>query len=135
MVTSINNLGGAGSIPLSQTAGAETGVSSTGANQSANTESIKAASAKAQEAVAETVKKEINLSDENITKAIDVLNRASNMLNHKLQFTLSKDSGQLLVKIYDRESDKFIRQIPAEKVINVMDKLSDLIGIMVDEKR
>jgi len=135
MVTSINNLGGTGSIPLNQTTGMETGVSATGASQTANMDSIKAASAKAEKAVADTVKKEINLSDENITKAVDVLNRASNMLNHKLQFALNKDSGQLLVKIYDKESDKLIRQIPAERVINVMDKLSDLIGIMVDEKR
>ena len=42
------------------------------------------------------------------------------------------DSADLIVKIFDQETNKVVRQIPAEELLNLQKALEDLRGNIVD---
>ena len=44
------------------------------------------------------------------------------------------DNAELIVKIFDQKTDKLVRQIPAEELLNLAKALEDLRGNIVDTK-
>lgn len=52
-----------------------------------------------------------------LSNAIEKLNSRIQNLNRNLQFSLDKDSGELLVKVIDAQTHKVIRQIPSEEAL------------------
>ena len=52
-----------------------------------------------------------------LNDAIDKLNSKVQNLNRNLEFSLDKDSGDLLVKVVDAQTHKVIRQIPSEEAL------------------
>jgi flagellar protein FlaG len=54
---------------------------------------------------------------------------------HSVRFEMDKDVNTLVVKIYDRETDELVRQIPAEELLGVAKTLKDFRGLLIDQKR
>ncbi len=50
---------------------------------------------------------------------------------YSVRFENDKPSGSLVVKVVDRETDEVIRQIPAEEIMNLTNRMSDLRGNLV----
>lgn len=74
-------------------------------------------------------------------KAIQ-LKSAIDMANHKLRFTKTRcefkyyeDINRVAITVIDRETEEVIREIPPEETIELIQKLWELAGIIVDEKR
>jgi flagellar protein FlaG len=42
------------------------------------------------------------------------------------------DSADLIVKIFDQKTDKIVRQIPSEELVNLQKALADLRGHLID---
>ena len=40
-----------------------------------------------------------------------------------------------MVKVIDKDTDEIIREIPSEKVLDMVAKMWELNGLLVDEKR
>ena len=74
-----------------------------------------------------------NINDKEINKALQKLNGF--LSDEKARATLSyrEDSNRLIVTIYDKD-DKILMQIPSEKVLDIVDKMSELLGVSVDKK-
>lgn len=51
---------------------------------------------------------------------------------YSVRFENDKPSGNLVVKIVDRETDEVIRQIPPEELMNLTKRMSDLRGNIVN---
>lgn len=54
-----------------------------------------------------------------------------NAVNHRIKFSVHENSGQVVIKIVERESDEVIRQIPPEEIIKLMDDLEEMQGHIV----
>jgi flagellar protein FlaG len=54
--------------------------------------------------------------------------------NLGLQFSVHKATGRTMVKVVDKETEKLIREIPPEDLLNLVDKLDEMIGILFDKK-
>ncbi len=77
------------------------------------------------------------LPDENVVKAVSetdaqAVENAVSKLNEYVQstartlnFQVDDDSGKTVIKVYDRESDKLIRQIPNELVLELARRLNE----------
>lgn len=69
--------------------------------------------------------------------AVDLTNEAFRITNYHLEFRLHEDSGRYQVKVIDSESQKVIREIPPEKVLEfsaqIRQMLDKALGILVDE--
>lgn len=75
-------------------------------------------------------------------KIIAQLKSAMDMANNKLKFTRTKcefkyydDVNRVAIKVIDRETEEVIREIPPEETIELVQKLWEMAGILVDEKR
>jgi flagellar protein FlaG len=51
-----------------------------------------------------------------------------------LQFSVHDKTGRTFVKIMDKATDKLIREIPSEEVLNLAAKMDEMIGILFDKK-
>ncbi len=54
--------------------------------------------------------------------------------NVGLQFSMHDDSGRTMVKIMDKTTEKVLREIPSEDVLDLVAKIEEMIGILFDSK-
>lgn len=55
-------------------------------------------------------------------------------LNIRLDFKVSEETGDLIVRVLHRETEEVIREIPPEDVRKLNQKLVELRGVLFDEK-
>tara|TARA_B100001029_G_C15020099_1_gene429953 strand:- start:547 stop:927 length:381 start_codon:yes stop_codon:yes gene_type:complete len=77
--------------------------------------------------LSEVVKKE----DFNTT--IDSVNEYVEMFNTKVSFTID-DKSREIIHVYDNETGDLIRQIPPKEMIELVDKLEEIAGIIFNNK-
>ena len=72
-----------------------------------------------------------------IKSAIDQANERVKQQNgyRRLAFSYNKETKKISIKVYDEITKEIIREIPPEKASNILNKVHDLAGIVVDEKR
>ncbi len=51
-----------------------------------------------------------------------------------LEFSLHKETGTIMVKVMNRETQEVVREIPSEKILDLVAALWEMNGILVDEK-
>jgi flagellar protein FlaG len=54
-------------------------------------------------------------------------------LNIRLDFKIHEETGNLVVRVFNRETDELIREVPPEELLNLNEKLSELRGILFDQ--
>ncbi len=70
---------------------------------------------------------------EQIKAALENANKRAQMSHTSARFLYHDDINRISISIVDTETDKVIREYPAEETLNVLSKLYELVGIMVDE--
>ena len=83
-----------------------------------------------------TEKKEVTqpLTAEQLEKVAQQLQDFVGDLNRSLEFSVDKDSGRDVIKVFDRESGDLLKQFPSEEVLTLVSKLSDMVGGFIDAK-
>lgn len=51
------------------------------------------------------------------------------------QFSIHEKTNQIMIKIVDQETREVLKEIPSEKILDMVAKMCDLAGVFVDEKR
>ena len=76
-------------------------------------------------------------AERRIKSAIDQANEKVKQQNgyRRLAFSYNKETKKISIKVYDEITKEIIREIPPEKASVILDKVHDLAGIVVDEKR
>ena len=73
-------------------------------------------------------------TNEQIKKAVEKLNK--NMLSHsEAVFGIHEATNRVTIKIIDKDTKKVLKEIPPEKTLDMIAKVWELAGLMVDEKR
>ncbi|MTI46790.1 flagellar protein FlaG [Sporosalibacterium faouarense] len=73
-------------------------------------------------------------SEEKIIKAIESANKKFEVYDRKLKFSVHEKTNSIIVKIVDSNTDEVIREIPPEKILDMVANLLEMAGIIVDEK-
>ncbi|MEF3168902.1 MAG: flagellar protein FlaG [Deltaproteobacteria bacterium] len=57
-------------------------------------------------------------------------------LLHKvgISFSLHKETGRTMVKVFDKETNKLIREIPPEEFLDLAVKIHEMVGILFDKR-
>lgn len=76
-----------------------------------------------------------NVSDQMVKDAINEANSKLKINNRRCQFTYEKDINRVAVKLIDEETGEVIREIPSEETLDMLRKLQEMAGLMVDEQR
>ena len=69
-----------------------------------------------------------------LAEAIDHLNDMAQRNNYNLNFSVDDQSNQVVVRVRDAKSGEVIRQMPNEAALRMAQNLSDLKGLISDEK-
>lgn len=68
-----------------------------------------------------------------IKKAVEDINKKAN--NSEAIFGIHEDTNRVMIKIVDKNTKKVIKELPPEKTLDMIAKVWELAGLMVDEKR
>ena len=76
-------------------------------------------------------------SDDEVKAAIEQANkRAKTVFGHaNAEFSYHEATKRISVKIVDQDTNEVIREIPPEKTLDMISKMWELAGLVVDEKR
>lgn len=94
-------------------------------NQKYSNDAEKAADQK--QKLTEIVKKE------DFNTAINSVNDYVEMFNNKVSFSIDEKSREI-IHVYDNETGELIRQIPPKEMIELVDKLEEIAGIIFNNK-
>ena len=72
-------------------------------------------------------------TNEQIRKAVEKLNKS--MAQSEAVFGIHEDTKRIMIKIVDKKSKEVIKEYPPEKTLDMIAKVWELAGILVDEKR
>lgn len=68
-----------------------------------------------------------------------VIDQANSKVKHsgtrQLAFSYNENTKRISIKVYDALTKEIIREIPPEKTLEMLERVYDIAGIMVDEKR
>lgn len=75
-----------------------------------------------------------HVTNEQIKKAVEKLNKS--MMSHsEAVFGIHEATNRVTIKIIDKDTKKVIKELPPEKTLDMIAKVWELAGILVDEKR
>ncbi|MBQ6024768.1 MAG: flagellar protein FlaG [Lachnospiraceae bacterium] len=74
-------------------------------------------------------------SDEEVKSAIKEANKRAIFGHASAQFSYHEATKRISVKIVDNDTKEIIREIPPEKTLDMISKMWELAGLVVDEKR
>ena len=74
------------------------------------------------------------VTNEQIKKAVEKLNK--NMMSHsEAVFGIHEATNRVTIKIVDKDTKEVIKELPPEKTLDMIAKVWEIAGILVDEKR
>ena len=72
-------------------------------------------------------------SERSIKNAVEEINRKSN--NMEAIFGYHEGTNRVMIKILDKDTKEVKKEYPAEKTLDMIQKVWEMAGLMVDEKR
>lgn len=77
---------------------------------------------------------EKSLQEHNLIKEIEKANKKLEKVDMGLEFSIHEQTKQIMIKVIDRAKDEVIREIPSEKILDIMASMCENAGLLVDEK-
>lgn len=102
------------------------------------TESIKVSTAKSNESFQSLSNKppiQLSLDEKQWINLIERANKALTGGNRSFEFSIHQATNQIMIKVIDTETHDVIREIPNEKILDMVAKMWEMAGIFVDERR
>ena len=72
-------------------------------------------------------------SNESARQAAQTYNKLTE--NTKAVFGVNEATNRITIKIVDKDTDEIIKEFPAEKTLDMIARVWEMAGLMVDEKR
>ena len=69
-----------------------------------------------------------------VNEAVSAINAQVQRVSQNLRFSVDQDSGRVVVKVVDGETDQVIRQIPSEEALAISHSLDKLQGLIIQQK-
>lgn len=81
--------------------------------------------------------KEIREIKENkqLEEAIEKFNKAVAGYDRECKISIHEKTNSIMVKIIDTKTREVVREIPPEKILDLVAKMCELAGIIIDERR
>ncbi len=93
-------------------------------------------SAEAKGAAAEEKKEEEAVAaSSKIKDAVDKVNQNIVPSKTRCEFSYHEDTNRISIKVIDQETEETIKEIPAEETLDMLSKIWEFAGVLVDERR
>lgn len=74
---------------------------------------------------------EKEITEEEVIAAIETANQKLEYYDTRVEFSIHEQTRQIMVKIF--KNDELIREIPPEKILDLVAKMMEMAGLIVDE--
>jgi flagellar protein FlaG len=78
---------------------------------------------------------QFSIGEEQLIKAIEQANKALQGVNTSFEFSIHEGTKEIMVKVLNKDTGQVVREIPSEKILDLVARLWEMSGIMVDERR
>jgi len=85
--------------------------------------------------LSEIEKRSLPVSEKVVIEAIEKANKAISGGNRRFEFSIHEETKAIMVKVIDAETNELIREIPPEKILDIIAAIWEMAGIIVDERR
>lgn len=79
--------------------------------------------------------KQASVSEKMVISAIEKANKVMINANRSMEFSIHEITKEIMVKVIDTETKEVVREIPSEKLVDLVANLMELAGLIVDERR
>lgn len=79
--------------------------------------------------------KNAQTTPDQLRKMIEEMNKKINNSNEIAMFGIHEDTNRVMIKIMDKDTKEVIKEFPPEKTLDMIAKLWEMAGILVDERR
>lgn len=73
-------------------------------------------------------------SEKQIQEAVDSTNKEFERLQTNLRFSVHKQTKQIMVKIIDSNTQEVIKELPPEKLLDMVASMMERAGLIVDKR-
>ena len=74
------------------------------------------------------------ISETQISEAVRRANRSLEWAKRHFEYSVHEKTNTFVVRVYDSESDELIREIPPERILDLVARLWEIAGLIVDER-
>ena len=74
------------------------------------------------------------LSRQEIENQAKALEKTFLAFNRRVELSVNETINQVIIKVVDTDTDKVIKEIPAEEIQRLIARIKETIGLLVDEK-
>ncbi|HHZ13616.1 MAG TPA: flagellar protein FlaG [Clostridiales bacterium] len=74
----------------------------------------------------------ITIGELELIEAIERANKTLVGINTNFKFSIHEDTKAIMVKVINSETQEVIREIPPEKILDMVAKMWELAGLIVD---
>jgi flagellar protein FlaG len=85
--------------------------------------------------LAELQGKNIAVGDQELIKAIEKANKAIQGITTTFEFKIHEATKQIMVKVLNKETGETVREIPPEKILDMVASMWEKAGILIDQRR
>lgn len=71
---------------------------------------------------------------EELEQAVEQSNDILFKDDNQFKFQIHEGTGRMMVKLVNKDTDEVIKEIPSEKILDLIANIWDLVGILVDER-
>jgi len=71
--------------------------------------------------------------EEALNGTVSDLNMLAQQMRRELRFSLDDDSGEMVVKVIDKETDEVLRQIPSDEILALRKRMADVAGVIFSD--
>ena len=75
---------------------------------------------------------EVVASREAINDEVDVMNKVAEVLNRQLNFDVRDKTGDIFVRVVDKETGEIIREIPPEELVALSERIRETVGLIFE---
>ncbi|HOP74677.1 MAG TPA: flagellar protein FlaG [Bacillota bacterium] len=75
-----------------------------------------------------------NADDRNIDEKLEQLNQTAELFNKAIRFDKHEETGRTIIRVVNTENDEVISEIPPQKILDILARIEQTIGLLFDEK-
>ena len=74
-------------------------------------------------------------ADKEIYGAVERANKSIMVSNRRFEYSIHEKTKEIMVKVIDTDTNEVIREIPPDKILDMVSRMWELAGLIIDEKR
>ncbi len=79
--------------------------------------------------------KDAELNAQRLKSAVNQANSTMKHARTGCEFTYHEKTNRVSIKVYDKDTNEVLREIPPEESLEMLEKIWEIAGLLVDERR